>query len=94
MNKKKRFYITDEDVALGFRKLGGYELTEGHPALEAIMLKLDPEGYGELTMPMLKKNWLADFKKANVIKAEVVARSKAMPSNKRFAKALEYVSFI
>jgi len=83
VNSHKQFFVTRSDVALGVQKLSDFQVPESHPALQKLLGKLDPEGYGELTLPMLKKFWLPEFKTATAVKASVRAKAKSSTFEER-----------
>lgn len=51
----KHFALDISDVALGLRKLTRYDVQAGDECMTRIMRELDPEVFGELTVPMLRK---------------------------------------
>ena len=66
------------------RKVAAVDLDPEGPVMDLLMADLDPEGYGDLTLPGLKANWLPEWREAAAVKPKWKENSQSMHYSKRF----------
>ena len=69
--------IIRQEVANVYYKLTNFDIEEGDAVMDLLMAEIDPLNTGDVTFPMLRKNWPKDFREATAI----VFHGNARPAN-------------